>query len=1035
MLLALAVAAGWCQPVSGVAKHGVPPHADYCAMLERDIEGAHHGFLAGNRLYYVAGLSAAEWDHMIEAETLGFTHPMFRDGRARGTGIVDDPDTGTGHDAWGWDFYRHVRGAYGTLMVDGKTYRHPRADRTCWRPDRQIGHYNVGGARITEEKFISRNDVLTDIISVDRDVILLFEGASFVSQWDVPDDQSNGEASGKPMSQGVYSTAVHLPEDNAFRVIEEGKTYAKPRYRRPPTIGKTMYSGLRFVLTSDAKLLEPRVERDPDRGNVRFSFRLNVPAGKPVTLVYAVSEDYPEALSRARAVLEDPYRHMTEKTAYMNTLLNEQIPYFRCSDEAAVMTYYYLWSLYFMYFRDIGEGYLRYPHTQTAINNFMGLHLWDSWAYTQAGSWVADKWSFGHGNVLSWQFMVPFKNEANQLPDNFGTSWQSVDAYMGFVGAVEPAWQQYRRSGDRDYLEEVYTRLFKPLYRDHGGPTRTFGIEVNAINTLQNMARTLGRADDIPLWEAFRKANTEAFAAEWSAEWPGFYGPRNTPWKDIWALVALQSDLMPREWGRRMIDEHVVDTEVGFMSPVGLNTRAADSPPNGIFRCSTISLWLAVDGMFRQGRPYPAMLATVNHIKAMTREWGYPVAPEAWEENHRSWGSHYYNWDVALVCPMLEWLAGVDYSIPDGTFTVAPNLPPSWDYIETYTPVVLSNRTHWVRSSVHRQETADPEGYRLAVTVDGSPLAQNRIRISREDREVVEVDGALEERGDDGVLRFLPQPGAVRASAVLGRKKTSPYKTLAWVTPRTRIFHGTTRVRAENLTPGTELRYTLNGREPTPASPLFPKDGIKMDGTSDLLFKAFGNDGAIYLPFKLRFEKTDLLPAAPVNHADSEAGLDYTAYAIPPKSTAIPDFDGLQVIGKGHLGPEALDGEIQIGAIQKAIGREEDFALHLTGYLHVPEDQVYNLHVASDDGSRLFIDGVNVIDLNSSSDYDPWFKEGYVGLRQGLHAIDIHYYQAHYRTKLHYQMRPGDEQLRKAIPAEAWRRRAVRSSHAGGREP
>ena len=107
----------------------------------------------------------------------------------------------------------------------------------------------------------------------------------------------------------------------------------------------------------------------------------------------------------------------------MNKLLNEQIPYFRCSDQAVVETYYYLWAIYFMYFIDVGDGYMEYPHTQTAINNFMGLHLWDSSVYARMGSWVADKWQYGFGNVLNWKNLVPFKKEGGRLPDNFGIGW------------------------------------------------------------------------------------------------------------------------------------------------------------------------------------------------------------------------------------------------------------------------------------------------------------------------------------------------------------------------------------------------------------------------------------------------------------------------------------------------------------------------------------------------------------------------------------------------------------------------------------
>ena len=71
-------------------------------MLARDIAGKQHGFLAGNHLYYVGGQSDTKW-RTKEHETLGFTHPMFRDGRARGHGIVSGQG-GTGHDKWGWEF-------------------------------------------------------------------------------------------------------------------------------------------------------------------------------------------------------------------------------------------------------------------------------------------------------------------------------------------------------------------------------------------------------------------------------------------------------------------------------------------------------------------------------------------------------------------------------------------------------------------------------------------------------------------------------------------------------------------------------------------------------------------------------------------------------------------------------------------------------------------------------------------------------------------------------------------------------------------
>ena len=66
------------------------------AMLERDVQGKMSPFLAGRRgSFYMGGQSLAAnnplttlWN-VRENETLGFMHPYFRDGRARGTGACN----------------------------------------------------------------------------------------------------------------------------------------------------------------------------------------------------------------------------------------------------------------------------------------------------------------------------------------------------------------------------------------------------------------------------------------------------------------------------------------------------------------------------------------------------------------------------------------------------------------------------------------------------------------------------------------------------------------------------------------------------------------------------------------------------------------------------------------------------------------------------------------------------------------------------------------------------------------------------------
>ncbi len=1000
------------QSADSVESTSIPPRADYCEMLERDIQGEHYGFIAGNKLYYVAGSFGADWEEYLESETLGFTHPLFRDGRARGNAIVQSEVGGDGHDSWGWEFWRKTRSAYGTLIVDGSEHKHPKPKTLNWRPDKMVANYEIAGVNINEDKFISRDDVLTTVIVSDKDVSIRFEGESFWEPSKVP--RFDGDDVEGSFSRTCESEITFDESANALRLLEAGTAIAKPLYGEPTKLGRMMYDGLSFVYSSSVPMEDVKWSKRP-KGNLGYSFVLNLPADQPVSLTLAVADEYSDALSRSEQGNAEAMPAMAVKTEWVNNLLNEQIPYFRCSDEKAVETYYYLWALNFMYFRDIGEGWLKYPHTQTAVNNFMGLHLWDSWAYIQAGSWVADKWQYGHGNALSWQFMVPFKNKANNMPDNFGKGWYSPLVRMVFVGATEPAWQQYRRSGDKKYLEEVYGKVFKPLYWDGNGPTKSFGTEVNAVDALSNMASALGETNDAEHWQSFRPQMVKSFKHQWSGRWDGFYGGRGVPWKDIWALSALQSVAMPKEWGEQMVEEYVLDTDKGFASPVGVNTRAADSPPNGIFRCSTISTWLAIDGMFRQDQAYAGILTTLNHTNAMHREWGYPVAPEAWEENHKAWGSRYYNWDLAHVLPMIEWLAGLDYSIPDQQFTFAPHLPSTWDYIETFTPVVIEGKTQWVHARVDRQFEGDQ--VTLLAEVNGNPLKETIIAPYTEDRSLIAASGPGEAVSRSTAVEFTSDQSSAQVELTLGEKLKS-YETLVWATPRARIFHGSVTVDIENLLPGTVIRYTTDGSVPTSDSTIWDT-AISIDATTNFKLLAFAEDGSNYTPYDMVYTATELKPSE-VDLATTQPGMFYRYYELGNKSTRLPDFENLEPTRTGTLSIDQFNQNIQVAAI--AGDRSESYALHLTSYLSVPVDEVYHFHLHADDGARIVIDGQVLVDLDTHSYVDAWEAEGSVGLKQGLHRVDLYYYQDGHRTRLTVKSKKGDEPEYQFISPESWRR-------------
>ncbi len=708
-----------------------PPYTDYCRMLARDIAGKQHGFLAGNHLYYVGGAADAKW-RIREHETLGFSHPMFRDGRARGHGIVTGPG-GTGHDKWGWEFWRRTRGAVGRVSLDGKSHARARPSKMIWRPDRQVCAYEVGGVRIEETKFISNDDVLCAIITSARPVTLTFDGHSFVHTGRLPrhDGDEPVAFSRKRTARASFDRAA-----NAIHVIEGGTIMTKPAWKVPAAEGRLMYDGLHVVLSASQDLGGAHTIRRDAEGRQVYTFQVTCVPGKDLVLAYAMGDEYGPTAARVRKLLSSPRRALAAKTRHMNDLLNGQIPYFRCSDDRVVQTYYYLWSLYFMYFTHTGKGWEQYPHTQTAVNNFMGLHLWDSWAYTAMGAWVADKRAFGQGNVLSWKFMLPFRNRSNALPDNFGIAWYSPGVWMNLVGTVELAWRQYEQSGDRDFLRQVYDDLYRPLYWT--GPQTCFGIEINALDALARMAETLGRPRDAAHWKAMRPAMVRRFRAPWSRRWPDYYAGKGTKWMDIWHLASLMCREMPDDWARAMVRRWVMNAEAGFLGPVPLEIRPPTAPENGVFAVSSISTWLAVEGMFRHGCDAEAVTCTLGHLRGMVKDYGFPVAPECWDPSYKPWGSMYYNWDGCLLLLLIERLAGVRYSIPDATFIVRDHLPPSWRYVEIRTPVVLEGKTSW--TVVRTRREARGERVVKVTEVAACPLAALIVEPWLEGRKLVASD-------------------------------------------------------------------------------------------------------------------------------------------------------------------------------------------------------------------------------------------------------------------------------------------------------
>ena len=720
----------WAPQYSNV----IPPYTDYCAMLSQEIQGKKHGFLAGNLTYYIGGFRPV-WNHS-EDETLGFTHPFHHDLRSRGHGMVQHGATGYGHDLQGWEFYKATKVAYGSVYVGAIKYTNPVPTAMYWRPDKMICEYNVGGVNIHEEKFIADNDVACTIITSDAPVTLEFAGQSFARD-------------GKSVTR--TATCELDVANNSVHVVEGGTIEVKPVDGEFYT-GVLMYDGMSTVISASETLTDYS-QNEITSG--QWSYEFKVPCDSSgVSLVWAMDDVYSTAVSNIQDVLADPAGKMTAKTEYMNDILNYQIPYFRCSDQDIVDIYYYLWSLYHMYMIDVDQGFEQYPHTQTAVNNFLGLHRYDATFQIQVGSWAADKEQYANGNVLIWSALLPYANlSTGRIPaDNMGIGW-----YSGLWGQVtshvEGAWKIYEHSGDISFLNDTYSFYKALMWQSIPG---VWGYEYSAADRLAMMAVELGYPDDVDHWyDLVNMDNINNWLnCRWEVNGVNHYFAAGTGTLGWSGMAYMAIDQFPDQWAWEMSEYWATNSVDGFFSTVPLSTIALKDwgQVSDVFTITPDTNWWAIRGMYKHHVGNNANICTLGHLKGYNLEWGIPVAPESLDFNYEPWGDEYSNFNAGKILLILEGICGLSYSVIDDSFTISDHLPMEWDYMETFVPIHENGQTQWTRVRVSRIENSP--NVEKTITVKGNSQSTLNIQPWLEEKNLLTAPGGYINQQPQGHIGY-----------------------------------------------------------------------------------------------------------------------------------------------------------------------------------------------------------------------------------------------------------------------------------------
>jgi hypothetical protein len=228
-------------------------------------------------------------------------------------------------------------------------------------------------------------------------------------------------------------------------------------------------------------------------------------------------------------------------------------------------------------------------------------------------------------------------------------------------------------------------------------------------------------------------------------------------------------------------------------------------------------------------------------------------------------------------------------------------------------------------------------------------------------------------------------------------------------------FVAPVRVELRKEDPAAQTHFTLDGTDPTRRSPAY-NGPITIDHDLTLKARNFWSDGTASVTVVRSYRKAaNVLPSS--KPSTLEPGLAVEFY----KShwTKLPDFEILTPVRKGVAG--AID-------LESAQGEKIDFGLRFTGYIRIPQTDVYVFSVNSDDGTRLRIGGKEVV-LNDGV-HGMTEIHGEIALEAGWHPIELIYFQGTGGLGLQITWE-GPGFLAGPIPAQALAHQAVKVTAVG----
>jgi predicted alpha-1,2-mannosidase len=252
------------------------------------------------------------------------------------------------------------------------------------------------------------------------------------------------------------------------------------------------------------------------------------------------------------------------------------------------------------------------------------------------------------------------------------------------------------------------------------------------------------------------------------------------------------------------------------------------------------------------------------------------------------------------------------------------------------------------------------------------------------DKPVAENYITYQQLADGGTLRFVldSEPNLKRGTT----SETFPYSlsetadvSIPFVANDISFFRDQVTVNCGTATPDAEIRYTLDGSEPSENSQLYSKPFL-LNNSATIKLKAFKKGfapsaTAVYLASKAIYRE-------PSSVKPGKNGVNFRYYEGDFSKTS-------EIETKGKLIKSGICNKPGLSMAQIP----DHYGFIFSGFINVPEDGVYTFSTKSDDGSVLLIDGQKVV--NNDGSHAEISAIGRIALKKGFHPYELLYFESY----------------------------------------